>query len=110
MERRSHARFPALGQVDTRETRPRDQPIFVAGFIFDPAPANVISAVEDVAGEAQLPEDVAVEIHKKSLQILKWVYMSEVVTWGTTITEQAQALAAWAGRSMRAIATLAPPA
>ena len=89
---------------------PRDQPIFVAGFIFDPAPANVISAVEDVAGEAQLPEDVAVEIHKKSLQILKWVYMSEVVTWGTTITEQAQALAASAGRSMRAIATLAPPA
>lgn len=88
---------------------PREQPIFVAGFIFDPAPANMISAMDDVAWTAQLPDDVAIEVHKKSLQILKWVYMSEVVTWGITISEQAQALADWAGNSMRAIASLAPP-
>ena len=92
------------------ESDARDQPVFVGGFGFDPVPADFRRLIDADEWTEQLPSDFRVADKGRSVEMGKWVYMSEVVTWGGTLSEQAEKLGAWATASLSAIAGLPSPA
>ena len=85
-------------------------PVFTAGLLFGGEHDDVRRVLVDRDWLDDLPLDVMLyDDGKQDIQLLRWKYMSEVVTSGATLTEQAEALGEWAAESVERILQLPPP-
>jgi hypothetical protein len=94
------------------EDRPRDarnQALFFASLVVDPAPAPVIAAFDNPEWRTSLPPDVAVVTRKREARVSKLRYLGEIASVGITLPQQAQDLAEWASTSLTELLSLAPP-
>ncbi len=87
----------------------REQPMFVAGFVFEPASDTVRAALTDPAWAVSLPKEIVYSDERTHLRLCRCCYLSEVAVWGTSLSEQAVELGTWVKESYAAIAALEPP-